>query len=210
MHYQADDFFIMLCASRDGSIEFDTANCLGDVARFLDRPKIAACSDKTGISAARTHLLQKLSDVLKRNDIAHNGTVKALWVDDDIKVISRAQDIANDIALADKNGWDLIANYRGVWQDQKYINTLAKPQEGRDSYEFYSDSELLSLHNMDELAWGTVGGLGFAYFRIDLDYAFSFGKYGEDINMWRHLYEDPDFRLRYWAVSLKHGKKFWL
>lgn len=210
MSYKLDDFFILLCASRDGTIEFNTANTLSDVIRYLDKPKIAACSDKAGISVARTHLLEKMRLTAEKNNIEHDGTVKALWIDSDVRTVSAPKKIADDIQEADSKNWNLIGNYRGLWEGQTYINTIAKPNEN-GAYTFYADEELKALQNFQELPQGTVGGLGFAYFRMPMDYSFEFNVYGEDICMWRHMYsQDQAFRLRYWDVELRHAKTVYL
>jgi hypothetical protein len=200
------DFFVVLCASHSSMIEFNTAFNLADVVRILDKHKISACSDKAGISVARTHLLEKVIRATEKNGIENDGFVKALWIDSDIRTVSPPQKIARDIMEADRNGWNLVANYPGMWENNTYINTLAKPGQN-GAYNFYMDDELDGMKNLEELPVGTVGGMGFAYISIPIDYRFEFTKYGEDICMFRHMYEHyPDYRLRYWDVELEHLK----
>lgn len=207
MDYSLDDFFIVLCASKDGSIEFNTANVVGDVARFLDRPKIAACSDKAGISVARTHLLEKTLKAIEDKGIKNDGFIHALWIDSDIRVLGQAEQIAKDIEIAKENKWSLVSNYHGVWENGTYINTLAKPND-TGSYTFYSDEEIAGLKDLQELPIGTVGGMGFCYLRIPVGYIFSFTQYGEDINLFRYLYDTfPDFRLHFWDIRMLHLKQ---
>lgn len=204
-----EDFLIVLCASQDGTWEFDTSNAINDVIRKLDRFKVAACSDKAGISVARTHLLEKTAKAVQSMGIEiPNNTIRALWVDSDIRIADSVDRIAYWISEADKHGWNIIGNYHGIWQNMTYINTLCKPPNENGAYTFYADHELADLPPFYELERGCVGGLGFYYGDVPIDYKFRFEAYGEDILFFRDMYHrNPEWRLRYVPVQLRHLKR---
>lgn len=202
--YRLRDFFILLLPSRDNKMDIGTSFALCDIARRLDKYIIRINTDKIGVSAARTAIIANLRDTLDSLKVPHGPTVKAMWFDDDVRILDDPSVIVKGIREADANGWNLLANYHNTWEGDKYINTLAR-LNAEGSYDFFLDSEIAALEPYAELR-DTIGGLGCYYGDVPLSYQFHFDKYGEDINYFR----DIAMPLRYWKLDLRHDKRVWI
>jgi len=207
MGRKAEEFFIFAVPSVNSNADFYTLGILHDVNLYMGKGKAAVSSDKFGVLAARTHILEILKDKMNKLEIEYGEYIKMLWVDSDIRVNTPANVLAEKFKKADEQGLNLIADYINPWDNGGFAHTLSKPNEN-GKYTTLSDDEFKSLEDMQVLPKGWVGGLGFYYGLVPIDYKFHNEKFGEDITFFRDMYDRlPDYKLGLAKIDIKHKKE---
>lgn len=199
-----DDLFITLIPSNSRKADIYTIKKLTYLANLMGKIDLTLIVNKQGVSRARTELLTQLKQKLKELNVKHTGFVKALWFDDDI-IMDLSTDmklLVNSIIEADKNDYNLTANYKYPFDEQLRNVIFHKAEKG---YTPYSDVELDVMQNLAELK-DSVAGLGFYYGYTPLNYAFHDDRIGEDIN----FFEENNIDLRFLKIRLFHEKKVYI
>lgn len=202
------EILIIATPTNSGKADMTTVRKLDQLPILLQKGYCPVVSMKKGLSRGRSEAIRQLKIHLDKNNIKHDGYAQVLWFDDDL-ILGDDFDIrklAVWINEADKNGWNLIANYVVPWHDHEeavlFHNRGASP-EGRPLYQVYSYEEVMALTEMQELK-DTVGGMGFMYVRTPLDYEFYDDKNGgEDM----HFCLDTQALFHYIPMPLFHEKR---
>ena len=207
MGRKAEEFFIFAIPSPNSNADFYTLGVLHDVNLYMGKGKAAISTDKFGVLAARTHILELLKDRMDKLGIEYGEYVRMLWVDSDIRINTPANELAERFKKADELGLNLIADYITPWQNGGFAHTISKPND-KGKYTTLTDEELNSFSDMQELPKGYVGGLGFYYGLVPIDYKFHNEEFGEDITFYRDMYARlPDYRLALAKIDIKHKKE---
>ncbi len=220
MAHKAEDFFIFAIPTLNSMVDFYSVGVLHDIHAYMQKSKIAISSDKFGVLQARSHILEMIKENFDKYGIEYGEYIRMLWVDSDIRINETAQTLAEKFKIADEKGLNLIANYKNTWTNGGFINVLSKTND-KGTYTTLTDDELNSLQDMQELPQGWVGGLGFYYGLVPIDYRFHFERYdkgdgkvhefGEDIAFFRDMYRrSPDYRLTYLKINLAHKKEVFI
>jgi len=207
MGRKAEEFFIFAIPSPNSSADFYTLGVLHDVNLYMGKGKAAISTDKFGVLAARTHILELLKDRMDKLGIEYDEYVRMLWVDSDIRVNTPANELAERFKKADELGLNLIADYITPWQNGGFAHTISKLND-RGTYTTLTDEELNAFKDMQELPMGYVGGLGFYYGLVPIDYKFHNEEFGEDITFFRDMYiRLPNYSLNLAKIDIKHKKE---
>ncbi len=202
-----EDFLIIGIPTPDERTDIYSYDIICNVANHMKKLKLLSSSNKFGVLNARNDITRNINKTLDSLGIEHSNIIRMLWLDSDIRIISRAEDIAKEFEFADKMHLNLVAEYNALWSENKIVSTIEKPLEN-GLYQTLSQEEIEKYKKEAYLPKGYVAGLGFYYGDFDLNYKFEFGKYGEDINFYRYMYENyPDFNLTLSNIEVKHIKQ---
>ena len=138
-----DDLFITLIPSNSRKADIYTIKKLTYLANLMGKIDLTLIVNKQGVSRARTELLTQLKQKLKELNVKHTGFVKALWFDDDI-IMDLSTDmklLVNSIIEADKNDYNLTANYKYPFDEQLRNVIFHKAEKGYTplNYAFHDD-----------------------------------------------------------------------
>ena len=206
---QLSDFFIILIPTRSNKMDINTMFMLSAIADGLGKMPLVSTDDSPMIDRTRTRVLRKLRDKLDAVGIKYGKTVRALWMDDDISLYDSIEHIVEVIKTADQRGINLLANYHNVWTGGTTMNTIGVPDANGD-IRFSTNLQLAKYKDYDPLPEGTVGGMGWVYGDVPVDYVFHFGNVGqpdkedkgEDVN----YFTDNNIPLCFVDLNLKHEK----
>ena len=205
----SSELFIILIPTISNSIDIDTAFILAETGYISRKRHFIAADNTGGIGAWNTR--NKVIDVLKKqldeHNITYGNTIRALWFDDDICILDHPKKLADMIVEADRQNYNIVANYHNIWKGTEMINTIFKPDlEVAGMYKSLNLEELDSFKMFDLLPEDYVAGLGFYYGDIPLDYKYHAfdkrSKFGEDFN----FYRENSLQLRFADVRLEHRK----
>ena len=201
-----DDFFIILCPSRDGKMFADTVHILECVARRMGKESMVICSDGLTFWDARNNVIQKFKKACRIYGIQITTPIRALWIDNDILIDESIDDLYNILGSSDAGGLNIIANYKTTWTDGNVANTIMFPLND-GTYRTATDAELKDLCKQYPPP-KIVGGLGFYYGDVPTGY-----KYGirepyqtEDIP----FFLDAVRNIQYVPIKLLHNKNVML
>jgi hypothetical protein len=205
-----NDLFIIATPTNSGKADIDTIRKLDQLPFLLQKGFMPVTCKKKGVARARTMCLVALKDHMKANNIAHDGHAKIFWLDDDC-VLDESFDIrrlAEWIRIADRNGWNLVANYKEPWHNYD-VNVIlhrdTKDSSGSRTYRVYEDGELNGLKELEEMP-DAVAGMGFCYIDTPLDYIFREEGNSEDI-----CFEEDNKVVFHWMpVKIFHEKKVYI
>lgn len=201
--YKADEFFIVCIPSRTATMDINTVFTLASISEEIDKFRLISVSDTSPIHRTRTQCLRGLKKIMDASGIEYGDKVRTLWMDDDLMFKSPYTEVVNAIKQADKNNWDITANYRLAWEGTSYVNSIGLPTADPEKYKLVSDEEIAKWPDGMELPEGTVNGFGFVYCWTPIDYVFHFDRnIGEDFNFFR----DTKMKLHYSNLKLLHKK----
>ena len=202
------DYLVILIPSRDGRAFVDTVAALCLAAASLKKEPLIVCCDGLTYWDARNNVIAKLARHLKNFNIKHENIIRALWVDNDILIQESVDMLTMHIVWADTNDCNIVANYKTTWGPGQVANTIMfSNQDGTGTYRNVTDEELEGLSDRTPQI-GMVGGLGFYYGNVPLDYEYRiYPPYmTEDIC----FYCDNKVYLTYLPIKLLHSKQVFL
>lgn len=199
-----DDFFFLLIATGSGNGDIITNMQLAQLPNLMGKQLMPIISYGKGIPASRTALLKNLKNFLDENKIEHKGKARVLMWDDDL-IMDRKYDLkelAETFIKADKEGWNLIGNYK-VFNEQAPggVTNVMMHTNGDMAKCFYTQEEIDKLKTFDVLK-DTACGLGFYYGEVDLDYEYHYDHVPEDVG----FFVDNKQELRFVKIKLGHKK----
>lgn len=158
----------------------------------------------SGLANTRTQALDQLRSIFKGDEIW------TFWLDSDISIGEKPENIANYVIEAEKTGLSfagatrtLIANF----QDEKFrtnaFKDLTVDEKGKVEDVMYTDEELINAKPFELKLRGS--GLALCYIKTPLDYVFhTEGHCMEDSNFYNDLRDKID--LRYCHIDNGHDK----
>ncbi len=200
------DFLVICIPTPDEKTDIYSMDTVYTVADIMKKSKIIVSSNKFGVLNARNVIVEKLKNTMNELKIEHSDIVRLLWLDSDIRIITKAEDVAKELMFADRMHLNIVANYHALWTENKIVSTIEKPIDD-GVYQTLSQEELDKFKKEPYLPRGYVAGLGFYYGDFDINYKFELNKYGEDVNFYRYMYDKyPDYKLTLSNIELKHIK----
>lgn len=209
---KAQDLFIYGTPTLSRSWDMDASELIIDTFyRLKDlglrKGRMHGLSTKHGIDRARNDILRVIREGLDSEGIEHGNVIRMLWYDVDVLPVNTDPDkLAEMIRTADENHWNLLGHY-WQWDQDKHtasstFNKTFVGEDGEHYYNLWSPQELAALKPYQELP-DTVGGLGFYYGDMPLDWHFQFhGEDGEDTR----FFIESKLPLRWFPVNLLHLK----
>jgi hypothetical protein len=202
--YTSDDFLPIMIPTKANKGYFHVVMQLYMLANSMGKLPLLATSDAPTQMQARTECLKKLKKVWDENGVKYGAEIRGLWYDDDIIIESPPNYVVDTFMQAEAQKLNIIGNYVLPWQKGTLINSIGIPDKDGIP-RFATDDQLNALKNLDPLPPGSVGGLGWYYGRIPLDYVFhwdSNDSTGDDVN----FYIENQIKLSYTDIVLLHDK----
>lgn len=210
-----DDILVVMIPTPQMKVFVDTPDFFTDVAALMGKQKVSVTINRQlGYSDARNHQLAELKSVLDDNHIEYDPkAVRMLWFDSDEVITSSAQEVAEWLAEADKRNINLVGNYHMLLDPYRLSisNTLFKITENPQDLskpligKSYTDEELGQFKAYDPMP-ETVGGFGFLYLKMPIDYRFKSIVNSEDFMCMREL----DLKVNYCPVRILHEKTVYI
>lgn len=209
--------------SHDNRSMLQTIMTVNHIGLFLQRPIITASCGGLGQAVAMNGMVRNFQAMcarvpdygylVKKHPVNGKSYTRALWIEDDIELApGQASEIANMITKADELGLNIVTPYSTGYRDDGQLNWVyfKKPQ-GDEIGRPYTAEEIRALQPFDKV---DLGGLGFYYGDIYLDYVWYEGTYnGHDrFNLpsysgidWNYFL-DNNVELSHYPIFVRHEK----